>query len=66
MKNLLTLIDGSLYAPSVCDHAAWAAKRLKGPVELVHALGRREGGGAPKPTSPAASTPTRATPCSTS
>lgn len=47
MKTVLTLIDGSLYAPSVCDHAAWAAKRLEAPVELVHALGRRDGASAP-------------------
>lgn len=47
MKNVLTLIDGSLYAPSVCNHAAWAAKRLEAPVELVHALGHREGASAP-------------------
>lgn len=42
MTCLLTLVDGSAYTPSVCDHAAWAAKRLSLPVELVHALGHRE------------------------
>ncbi len=25
MTCLLTLVDGSAYTPSVCDHAAWAA-----------------------------------------
>lgn len=47
MNSVLALIDGSVYAPSVCDHAAWAATRLSAPVDLVHALGRRPGGGTP-------------------
>jgi nucleotide-binding universal stress UspA family protein len=47
MHSILTLIDGSVYTPSVCDHAAWAATRLAAPVHLVHALGRRPGAGAP-------------------
>jgi nucleotide-binding universal stress UspA family protein len=47
MTRVLTLIDGSVYTPSVCDHAAWAATRLAVPVDLVHALGRRPGTGAP-------------------
>jgi len=42
MINLLALIDGSGYAKSVCDHAAWFANRLGGSVEIVHVLGRRE------------------------
>lgn len=47
MNSVLTLIDGSVYTPSVCDHAAWAATRLSAPVDLVHALGRRPGAGTP-------------------
>ncbi len=47
MPNLITMIDGSIYSQSVCDHAAWAANRLNAEVELVHVLGRRSGPGAP-------------------
>ncbi|MEF2552263.1 universal stress protein [Aurantimonas sp. A2-1-M11] len=42
MNKIIACIDGSNYATSVCDHAAWAAKRLDVPVEILHALGRRE------------------------
>ena len=42
MTKILACVDGSVYAESVCDHAAWAAERLDVPVDLVHALGRRE------------------------
>lgn len=41
MKYITGFIDGSPYAGSVCDHAAWAAQRLAMPVALVHVLGRR-------------------------
>lgn len=41
MQNITAFIDGSLYAASVIDHAAWAAERLKMPVSLVHVMGRR-------------------------
>jgi nucleotide-binding universal stress UspA family protein len=41
MKFITAFIDGSPYAESVCDHAAWAAERLAMPVALVHVLGRR-------------------------
>lgn len=40
--KIIALIDGSIYAQSVCDHAVWLAQRLKAPVELMHVLGRRE------------------------
>lgn len=43
MAGIVALIDGSIYARSVCDHAAWAAGRTGLPVELMHVLGRREG-----------------------
>lgn len=42
MRNLIALVDGSIYAKSVCDHAAWIANRTGLPIELVHVLGRRE------------------------
>ncbi|MEM9147961.1 MAG: universal stress protein [Pseudomonadota bacterium] len=42
MSRVLACIDGSVYADSVADHAAWAAGRLSLPVELLQVLGRRE------------------------
>ena len=39
--NVTALIDASAYAPSVCEHAVWAASRLGLPVELVHVLVRK-------------------------
>lgn len=47
MSKLLALIDGSIYSHSVCDHAAWAAKRMGADVEIMHVLGRRSGSSAP-------------------
>ena len=47
MTRILALIDGSIYAQSVCDHAAWAATRAGAAVELLHVLGRREVSSAP-------------------
>lgn len=44
MGKLIALIDGSIYSKSVCEHAAWIAGRTGGKVELMHVLGRREGG----------------------
>ncbi|MEM9198714.1 MAG: universal stress protein [Pseudomonadota bacterium] len=42
MNKILACVDGSVYADSVADHAAWAASRLGLPVELMQVLGRRE------------------------
>jgi nucleotide-binding universal stress UspA family protein len=47
MAKILALIDGSIYAQSVCDLAAWAANRLLASVEILHVLGRRETTSAP-------------------
>jgi nucleotide-binding universal stress UspA family protein len=47
MMKILALIDGSAYAQSVCDLAAWAAIRTAAEVELLHVLGRRETASAP-------------------
>ncbi len=41
--RVLCVIDGSLYAESVCDHAAWIANRLNAAVDVVHVLTRRDG-----------------------
>ncbi len=42
MQNVLACIDASSYANVVCDLAAWAAKRLEMPVELLHVVQRKE------------------------
>lgn len=42
MQNILACIDASDYANSVCDLAAWAAKRLEMPVELLHVVQRKD------------------------
>lgn len=47
MNKLIGLIDGSIYTHSVCDHAAWVARRTGWAVELMHVLGRREIASAP-------------------
>ncbi|SFE95297.1 universal stress protein [Roseivivax sediminis] len=43
-NKIIALVDGSTYSKSVCDHAAWMATRADYAVELMHVLGRREGG----------------------
>ena len=47
MNQIIALIDGSIYSQSVCDHAAWIAKRTGSAIELLHAIGRRETDSAP-------------------
>ncbi|MEO0662336.1 MAG: universal stress protein [Planctomycetota bacterium] len=42
MQRLLACIDASLYATSVADHAAWAARRLDAAVELLHVIQRND------------------------
>lgn len=42
MTKIIAFIDGSIYSQSVCDHAAWAARRMAASVEILHVLGRRE------------------------
>ncbi len=42
--KIIALVDGSVYAHSVCDVAGWAGARLGSGVELLHVLGRRDGG----------------------
>lgn len=41
-RKIVALVDGSAYAASVCDHAAWIAARTGAPVELIHVLSRRD------------------------
>lgn len=47
MEKLTVFIDGSVYAESVCDHAAWVARQMNIPVELVHVLERSSSTQAP-------------------
>ncbi|WP_050523551.1 universal stress protein [Pseudorhodobacter wandonensis] len=42
--KIVALVDGSVYAQSVCELAGWAGARLGAGVELLHVLGRRETG----------------------
>ncbi|MFG1313153.1 universal stress protein [Xanthobacter autotrophicus] len=42
MTKIISLIDGSAYARSVCEYAAWVATRIGASVEVVHVLGRRD------------------------
>lgn len=44
MPGIVACIDGSIYTPSVVDHAAWAASKLKLPIELLQVLKQREAG----------------------
>lgn len=38
MNKVIACIDGSVYAASVCDHAAWAAGLCDATVEVVHVI----------------------------
>jgi len=38
MHRILTCTDGSVYAPSIYDHTAWAAQRLSASVHVLHML----------------------------
>lgn len=40
MSKLLAVVDGSVYSASVCEHAAWVAKRAGSDVDIVHVLSR--------------------------
>ncbi|TDH36200.1 universal stress protein [Pseudohoeflea suaedae] len=40
--KIISLVDGSTYSQSVCEHAAWAARQLDASVEIMHVIGRRE------------------------
>jgi nucleotide-binding universal stress UspA family protein len=42
MSKILVCTDGSPYAPSVYQHAAWAAARLAAPIHVLHMIEREE------------------------
>ncbi|MFD2173876.1 universal stress protein [Rhodobacter lacus] len=37
-NKIIAFVDGSIYATSVCDHAAWIAQETGAPVVVVHVL----------------------------
>lgn len=41
MTRILACLDASPYAQSVCELAAWAARRLSSPVDLLHVVQRK-------------------------
>lgn len=41
-EKIVALVDASLYAASVCEHAAWISQRTGASVELMHVMGRRQ------------------------
>ncbi|MDN5567279.1 MAG: universal stress protein [Paracoccus sp. (in: a-proteobacteria)] len=43
--NIIALVDGSGYATSVCEHAAWVSQLSGAPVQLLHVMGRRDSAG---------------------
>lgn len=42
MTTILACIDASLYATSVVEYAAWAAKRLDAGIEILHVIQRKD------------------------
>lgn len=42
MTKLIAFVDGSAYAESVLDHAAWVATTVAASVDVVHVIGRRD------------------------
>ncbi len=42
MTHVVACIDGSIFAPAVCDYAAWASLSLEAPLTLLHVLDKRQ------------------------
>lgn len=42
MPNILTCTDGSLYSPSIYQHASWAATQLDAGIQVLHVIEREE------------------------
>ena len=38
ITKIMAMVDGSIYAQSVCDHTAWLAQKSNASVDLVHVL----------------------------
>lgn len=47
MDRIISLIDGSAYTQSVCDHAAWVAEKTGFGIDLLHVINHRPGSAAP-------------------
>ena len=47
MNTILTCTDGSLYAPSIYQHAAWSASRTGADIHVLHVIERDETPGHP-------------------
>lgn len=41
ITKVMAMVDGSIYSQSVCDHAAWIARKADAKVDLVHVLAQR-------------------------
>ena len=46
-RSILACVDGSVYTDSICDHAAWASRRLAAPINLLHLIAPASDYGAP-------------------
>lgn len=44
MDRIITLIDGSAYSGSACDHAAWVSEKTGFGIDLLHVIDHRPGG----------------------
>jgi nucleotide-binding universal stress UspA family protein len=40
--KIMAMVDGSIYAQSVCDHTAWLAQKANATVDLVHVLAEQQ------------------------
>ena len=47
MDRIITLIDGSAYSDSACDHAAWVAEKTGYGIDLLHVIDHRPGRSGP-------------------
>lgn len=47
MDRIITLIDGSAYSDSACDHAAWVAEKTGFGIDLLHVIDHRPGRSGP-------------------
>ncbi len=47
MNRIITLVDGSAYAQSACDHAAWVARKTGLGIDLLHVIDHRPGRSGP-------------------
>ncbi len=41
-QKIIACIDGSIFSDAVCDYAAWVAKRIDAPLELLHSINHHQ------------------------